>query len=163
QKEMRWRRPGCDGYGLRGLPVSELPLYGSELLPALASGSTVVVAEGEAAAGAGSRLGGSVLGAGTGGSTAPADDVRKGLIGYDVVLWPDKAPPGRRHMATIGKRLVSIGVTPRLLEWPEAPDKGDAADFVAAGGNREALAALVAAAPSVTKGLSSHSSFVRKE
>jgi len=40
-------------------------------------------------------------------------------------------------MQCISKRLTSMGIDHRTIDWPDAPPKGDAADFVARGGTLE--------------------------
>jgi hypothetical protein len=109
-KSFGWCRP--DGQsGLDGRKSASLPLYGSELLSGLPSGSTIVVCEGEKAADAARRLGLVALGTVTGaGSPIHNDAVLRTLLPFDVVLWPDNDAKGRAHMGEIGCRLVALGL-----------------------------------------------------
>jgi putative DNA primase/helicase len=156
EKRIWWELP--DGTkGLAGRSPESLPLYGVDRLASVAPGATVFVAEGEKATDALLGLGmvavGTVTGAGTvdkaGRVTSvrcPDDGVLAMLVGYDVVLWPDNDEVGRRHMGAIGRRLVAMANTPRVIGWAEAPPKGDAADFVAAGYGLDDLRDLYRAA-----------------
>jgi putative DNA primase/helicase len=127
------------------------------------AGSVVFVCEGEKKTDALRDLGvhavGTVTGAGTvdqaGRVTSvrcPDDDALRPLVGYDVVLWPDNDEVGRRHMQAVARRLLAFGGTALVLTWPDAPPKGDAADFVAAGLGKDELRALYRAAVVVEPG-----------
>src|SRR5664280_805593 len=52
------------------------------------------------------------------------------LSGRSVVLWPDNDDVGRKHMDRIADRLAGIAASVRRIDWPEAPEHGDAADYV---------------------------------
>lgn len=69
------------------------------------------------------------------------------LRGADVVLVPDNDDPGWKHVHGIGASLVGIASRTRVLVLPDLPAKGDVRDWLAAGGTREHLDALVDAAP----------------
>jgi hypothetical protein len=124
-KAVFWKRDGTSG--LKGLPVEALPLYGSELLREREG--EVWIAEGETAAEALRKLGLLGLGTVTGASKAPSRDVLAVLQGRSVCLWPDADAPGREHMRRIAAELAGIASEVRVLAWPGAPDKGDAADY----------------------------------
>jgi len=121
-KEFLWRREGKRGLG--GLAVSELPLYGSEDVAAVAPGSLVVVTEGEKARDALAGRGIMAVGTVTGASGTPSPASLEVLVGKDVVLWPDADEPGRAHMQRIAERLVALSVRPRWLEWGGGEDGG---------------------------------------
>ena len=145
-KRFRWERP--DGTsGLDGLPVRELPLYGAHLVPDCGPDETVVLVEGEKAADALVGLCMPALGTVTGASTCPGETALSVLRGRDVALWPDADDPGAAHMAAVGEALTGIARSVRRVTWPDAPEKGDAADFVAAGGTAEAVQRLIDDAP----------------
>lgn len=157
-KEIWWERPGS-GRGLNGTKVETLPLYGTDALAGLEQGQQVVVTEGEKAADALRSQGIAALGTVTGADTIPCDASLAVLTGYDVVLWPDNDVKGEVHMAAIAARLACVGVRARVLRWPAAPPKGDAADFLAAGLDVESLAIeeiVVASPPPATPGLVVH-------
>jgi hypothetical protein len=126
-KRMGWRRP--DGTsGLNGTPTAELPLYGAQQLAGWA-GRPVVVTEGEKAAQSLVDRGVPALGTVTGAGVTPCDAVLADLLGLDVALWPDNDEAGMTQMARIAERLVGVAATVRVVTWPEAPEKGDAADY----------------------------------
>jgi len=125
-KRMWWQRNGKKGLG--GLSTKRLPLYGSELLRDLSDGSTVVVCEGEKAADAVRKAGIAAVGTVCGAASTPVREVLTPLMRFDVVLWPDADPQGKRHMERIATELMALGVKPRWVEWKDAPPKGDAAD-----------------------------------
>jgi hypothetical protein len=73
---------------------------------------------------------GTVCGADQHGTKVHCDASLKALVRFDVVLWRDNDDGGRNHMQAHGAALVRLGCkSVRWLSWPEAPPKGDAADF----------------------------------
>ena len=145
-KRFQWRLAN-GAIGLNGTPVVQLPLYATERLAASPS-RAVVVTEGERAADALNNLGILAVGTITGAATTPAPDVLEPLRGRPrVVLWPDADTEGVAHMQRIAQVLVQkLGIRAHVVEWPEAPAKGDAADFVAAGRSIEEVRALLGTA-----------------
>lgn len=131
-KTLAWERPGGE-LGLGGLPVADLPLYGVEHLQGLPQGATLVVTEGEKCADSLRKLGIPAVGTVTGAGATPGLEALRPLASFDVVLWPDNDDSGRAHMARIAARLLELKVKPRMVAWPEAPPKGDAADAIAQG------------------------------
>jgi putative DNA primase/helicase len=129
KKKLWWSRP--DGKkGLGDLKVVELPLYGAESLCDLEDGGTIVVTEGEKAAGALLARGISAVGTVTGAGSIPNDNSLAILSRFRVVLWADNDSPGVEHMLRIARALRRLGhLNVRLVQWSEAPEKGDAADF----------------------------------
>jgi hypothetical protein len=129
---------------LDGMPKAQLPLYG---VHAVGKAPTVFVCEGEKAAEALRSIGVAAVGTATGADTCPCDDSLRPLLGRNVVLWPDRDQVGDKHMDGIGVGLHALGQPASKLfrlDWPDAPPKGDAADFVARGGTRESLNGLLA-------------------
>ena len=123
---------------------ADLPLYG---IDRLTGSPTVILVEGEKAAEALLTLGVQAVGTVTGASATPHDVVLAELTGRRVRLWPDNDGVGRSHMARIGPALVGIAADDvGWISWPDAPEHGDAADFVAAGGTREDVETLLAQA-----------------
>ena len=127
-KRMWWVRNG--DLGLKGYPITSIPLYGAENIPFEA----VLCVEGEKAADAihdaAIALKYAVVATVCGASTIPTDEVLSVLKGHYVALWPDNDKPGREHMNRIAYRLAL------MKEWPFmvasvgiVPIKGDAADF----------------------------------
>ena len=117
RKTFSWQRP--DGRsGLGGVAVVALPLYGSERLVALKAGARIVVTEGEKAADALRVLGIPAVGTVTGAAGCPSDDVLATLDSFDVAVWPDADPQGRKHAAKLLDGLLRTreGKAEGLLE-----------------------------------------------
>lgn len=136
-KIIRWESNGRNG--LNGTHTEDLPLYRS---PDLFSrpDSPVIVCEGEKAAEALAELGLLAVGTVTGAAGTPSESVLAPLQNREVWLWPDNDSMGQSHMAKIATRLQ---IPPKWIVWKEAPEKGDAADYVAIGGTAEGVAGLV--------------------
>ena len=128
-KRFYWRTD--TDYGLGGRSVADIDLYG----PTPLDYGMVIICEGEKSADALKSIGVPALGTVCGASMCPSLEVLKPLMGFKVYLWPDNDEPGRRHMDLVALALRSIGVSPRLLTWSDAPHHGDAADYVAGGGD----------------------------
>jgi hypothetical protein len=146
-----WELP--DGTrGLGGTRTEDLPLFGSETLGDLPDGAEVIVVEGEPARVALAWSGISATATVTGAGTIPSDVVLGCLVRLGAVLGPDADDPGREHMERIAARLVALSC-PRveLVEWSEAPARGDARDFITGlqsrGLPREEMAAAVGVLP----------------
>ena len=147
-KTFSWR--GLDGStGLSGTAVADLPLYGAELLPETPAGQTVIVTEGEKACDALLALGVRAVATVTGAKSCPSPDSLAVLRGFDVMLWPDNDDVGREHMQKVGASLVTLGIVCHLVDWKDAPLKGDAADWCERGGTIPLLAEIVDAATEV--------------
>ena len=145
-KDFFWRRNGANG--LKGLRVTSLPLYRTEILASLPDGATVVITEGEKAADAlvhgGFNAVGTVTGAKQEKGDVHDDAALAPLLRFRLVLWPDNDDIGRAHMARHAAALKRLGARDILtIDWKDAPAKGDAADFE---GSNEALLALIDAA-----------------
>jgi hypothetical protein len=128
-----WERP--DGSrGLGGSRVEDLPMFvpgSAATLAALKDGAEVILTEGEPAAVAVAWCGLAAAGTVTGAATIPSYDVLRSLVRLRVQLWPDHDEPGREHMARIAGRLAALGCgSVEVIEWPEAPARGDARDFL---------------------------------
>jgi len=148
KKDLWWEKP--DGAASQGHVQAELlPLYGTDALKEIKPHAPVVVTEGEKAADALRRLNIAAVGTVTGAGGLPCKKALAPLVGHVVCLWPDNDEGGRKHMAAVGRSLLGLGATVRVLTWPDAPEKGDAADFVAAGNGRDELNALYKAAAPV--------------
>ncbi len=156
-KRVHWEQPDGTRKLPEGVGTPDLALYGARELPAA---GVVVVVEGEKAADALRARGILAVGTMTGAATIPCDDALRPLLGRTVSLWPDNDDPGREHMRRIAGRLRALGHTDvRLVDWPDAPAKGDAADFP---GTDDEIRALIADAKPYDVTAEIHSDAVSK-
>lgn len=140
-KVVFWR-PKLSDIGRR---VVDMPLYGTELLSSREGAAVLCEGEKSAASAQAQKL--LALGTVTGAAACPSDDVLRCLTGRKVYLWPDNDDEGRKHMIRIAGALSRLGIEWATVHWPEAPPKGDAADFFGGGRTVADFKALLAAAP----------------
>ena len=140
------RRPNPDGEGwinnVQGCRV--LPFHLPELLAK--PDELVLIPEGEKDCLSLERIG-LLATCNAGGAGKWKHDHAKPLAGRDVVILPDNDEPGQKHGQQVARSLVGIADSIKLLDLPGLADKGDVTDWIAAGGTREQLLELVAAAP----------------
>lgn len=67
------------------------------------------------------------------------DSYREYFRGAEIVILPDNDQPGHRHAANVAKSLQGVASSIRIMRLPDLPDKGDVADWLAAGGSAKAL------------------------
>ncbi len=117
------------------------PLYD---LPIVSKSPAVIVTEGEKAADAIRSLGVSATTSAGGSSSATKTDWSP-LAGKIVAIWPDNDGPGEKYLAAVVAALSKLSPRPtvRIIRPAGQPDKGDAADWLAAGGTSEQLEQLV--------------------
>lgn len=144
-KDFRQRRPDGNGgweWSVKGTRI--VPYRLPELQAS--NGSTVYVVEGEKDV---DRLSSSGLVAtcNPGGAGKWPDDFASYLTGRDVVILPDNDTAGKEHGQQVATNLVPKAKRVRMLELPGLPPKGDVSDWLAAGGSRDELERLAAAAP----------------
>jgi hypothetical protein len=149
-KKFSWEGP--DGRpGLGGRSARALPFYRTETLKGAALEDPVIVTEGEKAALALATIWpGLIVATVTGAASIPSAEVLVLLRGHPVILWPDRDPAGARHMERLARPLLSIASAVRILAVPDLPERGDAADYVAAGRDSDELLELIMAGPSVS-------------
>ena len=131
--------------------AGEMPLYNLPAHLAAPQGVLRIVCEGEKATDAlneavrrAERVDVLALATVTGASAIPCDESLRPLIGYRVAVWPDNDDVGHTHMERIAKRLQGIGQpAPRWINWADAPAKGDADDYFAAGGTVDGMLAFL--------------------
>jgi hypothetical protein len=82
-----------------------------------------------------------------GGAGKWRDSYSEDLRGRDVVIFPDNDDPGRQHAEQVARSLYGKARSIRVVALPDLPEKGDASDWLAAGGTREELDRLIALAP----------------
>jgi hypothetical protein len=125
-KRLIWLRATGES-GLGDLALVDLPLYG---IDRLGKASTVVVTEGEKAAHALIDAGIPAVGTVTGSSSCPSRRSLSDLAARHVVLWADNDDVGRAHMKRVAEGLRGIAATIRNVDWPAAPPRGDAWDYL---------------------------------
>lgn len=146
-KRVRWRLPdGTYNEGLKGLKLSELPLYNAHLLEERPA-DRVYFVEGEVAADEGTSHG--LLTVSLCGGAAQQDfgqalDV---LARRGVSLLPDNDESGRTLMDRVGRAIASTSADLRLVTLPGLPEKGDLVDWFRAGNTVERLIELAGTAP----------------
>lgn len=124
-KRMWWTTPeGKPGLG--GRRTDDLPPYGCDKV--VHREGRVVVCEGETAALALLKAGVPAVGTVTGASSSPSRASLSFLKNRTVILWPDNDDEGVKHMRRVGKMLNGTAAEVLWFDWPEAPEKGDAAD-----------------------------------
>ncbi|REK17367.1 MAG: DUF3987 domain-containing protein [Planctomycetota bacterium] len=128
-KEIRPVRLHGEGWQIGGMPEPR-PLYG---LPDLAGANRVYVCEGEKAADALRSIGLTATTSAHGAQSADKTDWEP-LEGKEVIVLPDNDPAGRKYADTVAGILGKLTAAPvvKVVGLPDLPDRGDAADFVAA-------------------------------
>ena len=131
KKEFRPVSREADGWRITGMPEPR-PLY---RLPDLAGAHRIYVCEGEKAADA-VRLLGLVATTSAHGCESPGKTDWSPLAGKEVIILPDNDKAGHGYAEAVTKLLSEYSPSPiiKLVELPDLPEKGDAADFVAAKG-----------------------------
>lgn len=172
-KTFRQRRPARpdddlatvrDGWVWSVKGLTQVPYRLPELIDDVAAGATVFVVEGEKDVDRLRSLGVPATCNAMGAGKWP-DELSEHFAGADVVLLPDNDPqarrksddsllfhpdgrpvhPGQDHMEMVGGKLALVAARVRVLELPDLPPKGDASDWIAAGGTADALYDLVEA------------------
>jgi isoaspartyl peptidase/L-asparaginase-like protein (Ntn-hydrolase superfamily) len=64
-----------------------------------------------------------------------------------VIILPDNDETGRKHAQQVLESLRGIADSVRIVELPDLPLKGDVSDWIAAGGTKDKLKALIEAQP----------------
>ncbi|HEY2158053.1 MAG TPA: hypothetical protein VGH33_20660, partial [Isosphaeraceae bacterium] len=147
-KEFPQSRPdGSGGWksGVEGVP--HLPYRLPEMLAG--RGATIWYVEGEKDA---NRLAGRGLVAtcndGRAGKAKIVSAIAHYFQGRSVCVIPDNDAKGRRHALSVATILLAAGAASvKVVELPGQPEKGDASDFLDAGGGPDGLLALAEAAP----------------
>jgi hypothetical protein len=131
QKDFKWRRRPNGLRTLEGLPVTELPLYGSEQVKDWAEDKTIILVEGETPAEALLRRGFCAVATVTGAKSTPGAKALEVLRGRKVLIWRDNDQDGLNHMTRVADKVEGIASSLAWFEWQDAPEKGDAADHPA--------------------------------
>ncbi len=147
-KDFRQRRPNPDGEGwIKNVQCCRvLPFRLPELLPT-AVATPVFTPEGEKDVVLSLDRIGLVATCNAGGALKWKAEHAKFLTGRNVVILPDNDDPGRQHGQQVARSLVGIAKSIKIVELPGLQPKGDVSDWIQAGGTKEQLLELVAAAP----------------
>jgi hypothetical protein len=137
-------RPGQWIWNVSG--VTKIPYRLPELIEAVAGGYTIFIVEGEGKVDKLVEIDIDATCNPDGAGKWPPEFCER-LCGADVVLAPDNDEAGWKHVNEVGASLVGIADRIRVLALPDLPPKGDIRDWLAAGGTREQLEALVEQAP----------------
>ncbi len=123
-------------------PSELLPLFHSDRIDAA---SPVYVVEGEKCVRTLESIGIQAVTSAHGAKSAGRSDWSV-LAGRTCILWPDNDEAGTKYIRTVSAILRKQGAIIRRVDVPRLglPPGGDAADWVPAGGTREALESLVA-------------------
>jgi hypothetical protein len=149
------KRPNPDGdgflYNLQG--VVRVPYRLPEVLAAVESGDPVWIVEGEKDADA-LRAWGLTATTNAGGAGKWDPTFAAYFAGADVRIVPDNDKPGREHAEAVARSLTSgrsKAATVKVIDLPVA-EKGDVSDWIASGGTRASLEALVDESPEWSAG-----------
>ena len=147
-KDFRQRRPDADKPGAWIWKIGDLvrPLYRLPELLAADPADDVFLVEGEKDADRLRSIGLTATTTAQGAKGWPKSD-HSPLAGRHVVLMPDNDDAGRSYAAQAGRDLIGKAGSVRLLALPGVPAKGDASDWVDAGGTADELRHLAAQAP----------------
>jgi len=120
-KKMFWQRAAEAKWTLGDLPVTALPLYGSESAAAWSEDASVVLTEGEKACDRLLAFDVRAFGTVCGAAATPSDESLGVLLKFaEVILWPDHDNAGDDHMQRIGVRLLALGLPASALRWLDA-------------------------------------------
>ena len=122
-------------------------LYRAEVIAETPADSPIVLCEGEPATDAAASLGLVAVGTVCGAHACISPEAAAMLAGREVWCWPDADNQGHAHMERNAAALRVARAKVSFVNWPDAPPKGDAADFAAAGGTAAAVADLVDSRP----------------
>jgi hypothetical protein len=160
-KDFRQRRPdAASGWIWQTKGVKQVPYRLPELNEAIACQRPVIIVEGEKDADGLAAWGiPAICNPGGAGKWSPA--LGQYFRGADVVIVPDNDPPARNpdgtvrlkdgrpifpgqdHARDVARKLSRVADRVRILELPGLPPKGDASDWIAAGGTAKQFWQLV--------------------
>lgn len=145
-KDFRQRKPDGTGGWKWSLGDVRRVLYRLPELIGADPDATVFIVEGEKDADALARAG-LVATCNVGGAGKWRAEYGDCLKGRDVVILPDNDQPGRNHADQVARALKGRARSVKVIDLPGLPDKGDVSDWMAAGGDAEALCVLAENAP----------------
>jgi hypothetical protein len=146
-KAFRPRRP--DGHGGWIGNLENVPRRLLYRLPALAESPRVFLTEGEKDADALAAWGLPATTTQGGAAQWRSEYVEqlKALAVEDVVMFPDNDEAGAEYVSKASAAGLAAGLRVKVVRLPGLAHKGDVSDWIAAGGTREALLAIVDETP----------------
>lgn len=146
-KDFRPRVPNGRGGFKRGLPKTvRRVLYRLPELLASDKQATVFIVEGEKDADRLASLG-FIATTNVGGADKWLVEYNDPLSGRRICILPDNDEAGRAHAASVARSVYNIAESVQIIPLPNLAPKGDASDWLDAGGTIEQLKAIVEAAP----------------
>ena len=145
-KDFRQRRPLPNGqyeWNLRGI---EPVLYRLPELIAADPAETIFIVEGEKDSDALAAAGLTAT-TNAGGAGKWRSRYGESLRGRRVAIVPDNDQKGRDHARQVALSLCGVAASVKIVELPGLPPKGDASDFLGAGGTADRLRELADATP----------------
>lgn len=129
-KDFSWRLPEAKTYdGFHGkLTMTDIPLWGAELLPPLGLDQRVWFTEGEKACKALRAQGEIAVCAGGGGGQTEFGESLEPLTGRLVIIWPDNDKVGRDYARMVRRALKGIARQTVTVSAPVGP-KEDAHEY----------------------------------
>jgi len=109
--------------------LADVPLYGSEEVADFDRTAPVILTEGERKRNRLKEAGYQTL-ALPYSKPVPNAPVLSVLDGFDVILWPDNDDVGRAAMDGVARAITGRARSVSVVSWPDAPPKGDAADYL---------------------------------
>lgn len=142
------QRASSGEWSMKG--VRHVPYRLPQLIEAVEADRTVFVVEGEKDVHALVELG-LVATTNPGGAGKWRNEYAAHFRGARVVVLPDNDAPGHRHALDVAARLFTVAKEVRVVALPRVPEKGDASDWLGAGGTVDQLKALVRSTPPLTE------------
>lgn len=138
-KEFYFFHSGADGEEVKGKPENCNNLYHLDELEQAAPDTPLYIVEGEKCVEAMAAAGFLATTTNRGAKAPGLSDTDKHYIEkfQTKIMIPDNDEPGRRYAAAwkdLGARVLDLSTI-----WPEIPEKGDIADYLAAGGDPEKI------------------------
>jgi predicted P-loop ATPase len=155
-KKFWWQHPDGNGGWVKGGSKRKLLYRLPELIEAIGNGHPIVIPEGEKDVDNLREIGVHAT-CNPDGASEPGKapkwrkEFSEKLRGADITIIPDHDDAGYAHADAIAAALIGIAKSVRVLKladhWPDCPKGGDISDWLAKGGTREQLDALLAQAP----------------
>lgn len=135
-------RPNGAGWSAGGISeATKVPYRLPEIIEAMGQGAIVYVVEGEKAADALAAQGLAATCSPGGSGKWPAH-FAQWFAGAQVIVLPDNDKAGADHAAQVAENLRSVAASLRIVELPGLPPKGDAFDWLKAGGKADSIVGL---------------------